>query len=262
MHRLTVRAALAAALALTLAACASPAVTLRLRYPVGKVRTYQVSATVHQTINLPGLSDDEIIRLEATSRVEVLDVGTGGATLKVTVTPTRFERDGRKADLPEVQEVTVQVGEDGTIAGVQAPRGGQVRPDELVGVAPLIGASLPQGRVHLGDRWRRTLPAPAENAKTGVQLGRLAAYRVVDDRRCAVVELDSRRSLVLTRQAAGTQLNLSGPEVTATQISIDVAEGFPVRVEAEAEGRFAVQGAPSKPGDVIIRTKTVLRLLD
>jgi hypothetical protein len=260
--RLCRRIAPVVALTLLLAACASPAVTLRLRYPVGKVRTYRVTATVLQKIDVATLQDTETIELEATSRVEVIDVGTGGATLKVTVTPTRLERNGKKADLPEVQEVSVQVSEDGTIAGVQSPRGGQVSPDDIIGVAPLIGATLPTGRVRLGDRWRRTLAAPpAENAKAGVQLGRLAAYRVVDEHRCAVVELDSRRPLTLTRQAAGTQLNLTGTEVTATQVSIDIADGFPVLVEAEAEGSFAVQGAPSKPGDVIIRTKTELRLV-
>jgi hypothetical protein len=255
------RAALAVVLALTVAACASPAVTLRLRYPAGKVRTYRVTATVFQKIDVADLQDTETIELEATSRVEVLDVGTGGATLKVTVTPTRLERNGKKADLPDVQEVTVQVGEDGTVAGVQGPKGTQVRPDDILGVAPLIGAALPTKRLHLGERWSRTLPAPGEGAKPGVQQGRLAAYRVVDDHRCAVVELDGRRSLTLTRQAAGTQLNLAGTEVTATQVSIDIAEGFPVLVDAEAEGSFAVQGAPSKPGDVIIRTKTELRLV-
>jgi hypothetical protein len=261
MRRLPVRAALAATLALTLAACSSPAVTLRLRYPVGKVRTYRVTATVYQKIDVATLHDEETIELEATSRVEVLDVGTGGATLKVTVTPVRLTRNGRKADLPAVQEVSVQVGEDGSIAGVQAPRGAQIQTDDIVGVAPLIGAALPTGRVHLGDRWTRTLPPPGQGAKPGLQLGRLAAYRVVEDRRCAVVELDGRRSLTLTRQAAGTQLNLAGTEVTAKQVAIDYAEGFAVLVSAEAEGSFAVQGAPSKPGDVIIRTKTELRLI-
>lgn len=253
-------AASAAVLGLLLAACASPAVTLRLRFPVGKVRTYIVKATVFQDIDVATLQDTETIELEATSRLEVLDVGSGGATLKVTVTPTLLTRNGKKAELPAVQDVTVQVGEDGTIAGVQSPRGAQVNPDDIVGVAPLIGAALPVGRVHLGDRWTRTLRPPSSNAKPGVQQGRLAAYRVVDDRDCAVVELDARRTLTLSRQAAGTQLNLSGTEVTATQISIDFAEGFPVLVTAQAEGSFAVQGAPSKPGDVIIRTTTELRL--
>lgn len=262
MRRFPVRAAvLSSTLALTLAACASPAVTLRLSYPAGKVRTYRVTATVFQKIDVATLQDTETIKLEATSRIEVLDVGTGGATLKVTVTPSSLTRNGTKAELPQVQEVTVQVGEDGSIARVDAPRGAQVNPEDIIGVAPLIGATLPTGRLHLGDRWSRDLPPQREGMKAGVQQGRLAAYRVVQDRRCAVVTLDARRPLTLTRQAAGTQLNLSGTEVTATEISIDFAEGFPVLVEAEAEGSFAVQGAPSKPGDVIIRTQTELRLM-
>ena len=251
----------AVAFALLLAACASPTVTLRLSYPIGKIRTYKVTAVIGQKIDVATLHDDETIQLEATSRLEIIDVGTTGATLKLTITPTRFERNGRRSEPPAPQEVMVQVGEDGAIAKVEAPGGQQVRPDDILGVAPLIGAVLPTGRVHLGSRWRRTLPAPAPGAARGVQTGRLAAYRVVNDRSCAILALDSRRSIRLTRQAAGQQLNLTGTEITASEVALDFSEGFPVRIRSEAEGRFAVQGAPSREGDVIIKTETTLVLV-
>lgn len=245
-------AAPAAVLAVVLAACASPPMTLTPSLAAGQVRTYRMTSDVTSVIGVPGAGATDRTVLQAT-----LTIRLTGTSATVTLTPTRFERDGKRADPPAPQTATLTFGEDGTITGVKGetpqaelPLGGS--PDDL---GALLGITIRRGRIAVADRWRTALDP------SGERRSRVAALRYVTGRRCAIVESVATRPAERTRETNGTTLRLAGTETSIVQTAFALDDGLVASLDSTAEGTFTVAGAPQQ-GSVTIRSKTTMLLTD
>ncbi|MBI4728304.1 MAG: hypothetical protein HY775_02195 [Acidobacteria bacterium] len=247
-------------LVLALSACAAPEIRLVHRFRPGEVRTYRLVAVASARLRAGAIDRTERTQLEATSRVEVLAAAGGGATLRLSVVPTALRRDGRRAEPLAPQEAVVVVGADGAVRRVESVGG---LPAELSGdledLGPLLSSPLPAGRLHLGDRWRRSVPGAS--GRQGRERGRLAALRVVSGYRCAIIALEVRRPIIRSRSFGGTTLRLTGQDFSSIEMSFAFAEGFPVRVASVAVDTLAVSGVAGVGGSVDLRTETVLTLM-
>lgn len=248
-------------LTLALAACAAPEFRLSSRFSSGEVRVYRVIADAEVTIAAGQIASTERTRLEATTRVVVDELTATGATMTMTITPVRLTRDGKQVDAPSEQRVHIELSSDGQIEAV-TPEGdtGALDAAEIEDLVPLIGPPLPAGRVHLTDRWSRSLPG-IPDGPSGVQHARLAALRVVGGFDCGIVALSTRRPVVREREIAGTTLRLEGVEYAAGEIAFAFREGFPVTVRSNGEARLAISGGPAEGGGVVIRSNSVLTLV-
>jgi len=262
LHPSHTRRALAslALVACALSACATPPIRLAPAFPLGAVRVYSLSIRgVTAAEDRPGVREET--SLEARWTVEVLEVDGDASTLRLTLTPLRFLRDGRETDLDE-QSVRAVVGPDGTVRSVEA-EGGIVsevlQPDEIV---PLLGQPLPTEELHVGSRWSRAL-ATAGTVGPVEQTGRLSALRVEEGYDTAVVIVGTHRPLTITRQVGEQPVTLAGDEVSTSEIAFALREGFPVVITTHARGRFEVQGFGTPTGGAFtIETERVLRLLE
>lgn len=256
------RLALAGVLAVAGSSCATPRIALAPRFVDGEVRTYRLTARADIAVRAAGLDRTEQTSLEAISRLEVLGLEESKVRVRVSLSPSRFVRDGVRADPPAPQEADVELSPGGgvlsvtRIGGVPAPIAGT----EVDDVIPLLGLRMPAGRVRLGDRWRFPVRGPADRA--GEVRGRLAAVRVVDGRDAAIVSASVRRPIVRERALlAGAALTLAGDEISAVEIALAFREGFPLRVDSAGVARLEIGGAAQLGGTVELRTQAGLRLL-
>lgn len=239
-------------LAALLAACASATMTLTPSLQAGRVRTYRMVSDVTSVIGIPGAGATDRTLLHATVAIRL-----SGPTATVTLTPTRFERDGKRADPPAPQTATLTFDETGTITGIKGqtpqaelPLGGSA--DDL---GALLGITIRRGRIAVADRWRTALDP------SGERRSRVAALRYVAGRRCAIVESVATRPVERTRETNGTTLRLSGTETSIVETAFAFDEGLVASLDSTAEGTFTVAGAPQQ-GSVTIRSKTSLLLTD
>ena len=222
---------------------------------------YRVVADAVVSISAAQLTTTERTRLDATTRIVVQQETATSATLTMTITPIALTRDGRRADLPAEQSVSLEVARDGRISGVTPREGtGALDAAQIEDLVPLIGPPLPAGRVHLTDRWTRAIPS-STGSGTGVQDARLAAVRIVGGYDCGIVALSTRRPVVREREIAGTMLRLEGVEYAAGEMAFAFREGFPVSMRSRSEARLAVSGGPAAGGGVVVRTNSSLRLV-
>ena len=255
------RGAIALVLVLGLWSCSAPEFRLASRFNAGETREYRVVADADVTISAAELTTTEHTRLEARTRLAVEQVTATGATLAMTITPVRLTRDGKSTDVPAEQRVRIQVANDGRILAV-TPAEGTAPLDEatIEDLVPLIGPPLPNGRVHLADRWTRPLAVPS-GAPAGTQTARLAALRVIDGYDCGIVALSTRRPVARVRDIAGATLRLEGVEYAAGEIAFAFREGFPVSIRSNGEARLAISEGPAAGGGVVIRSTSVLTLV-
>ncbi|MGH2785690.1 MAG: hypothetical protein ACRDJ1_10550 [Actinomycetota bacterium] len=255
------RAWFAVLMLFALAACAAPEFRLASRFASGETREYRVIADAEVTISAADLSTTEHTRLEARTRLVVEQITGLTTTLTMTITPVRLTRDGDAVDPPPEQRVRIELGADGQIDRVTPVEGtGELDAAEIEDLVPLIGPPLPEGRVHLSDRWTRPV-AVASGSPVGVQTARLAALRVIDGYDCGIVALSTRRPVVREREIAGTMLRLEGVEYAAGEIAFAFREGFPVSIRSNGEARLAISEGPAAGGGVVIRTTSILTLL-
>ncbi len=246
---------------MVLASCSTPRISLSLKFTPGEVRVYRLQTTATTRIDVPGLRQTETTSLDATTSIRVTLVATDRVTLRVSVTATRFERDGRVVDPPEPQEADVTVDAAGDVTMVKPVGGAPVAlggsPEDL---GALLGVPLRHGRVRVADRWRSTIVT--DDGRTGHRSARVAALRVVGDYRCVVVSTATVRPVRRQRQGTSGALQLDGTETAATETAFAFDLGFPVLIDARVESRFAVEGAGPQGGSVIVRSTTSLRLID
>jgi hypothetical protein len=250
------RLAAVLALALAVPACATPAVRLEPRFPLGEVRSYRLVVDAVTRIEVPGLAGTDRTRLIAIARIEVTRASAEGATLAVRLTPTRLERNGSPVSTPQPQDAVVEVGPDGALRSVSSVGGLPAAPGGVEEIAPLLDAGFPAGRRHVGSRWRREL-----GDGRGSQSGRVAALRVTGGERTAIVALATRRDLQVERPVAGANLTLEGTETAAGEVAFAFDRGYAVRVSSEGEARLKVGGGKSTPGGVVIVTNAEMTLL-
>lgn len=247
-------------LLLGLAACTAPEIRLTSRFSSGEVRVYRVIADAEVTISAAELTTTERTRLEATTRVVVDQVTSTATMLTMTITPVRLTRDGKPVEAPPEQRVLIEVGRDGQVDRVTPAEGtGELDAAQIEDLVPLIGPPLPDRRVHIADRWTRTLPAAT--GASGIQDARLAALRVVSGYDCGIVAISTRRPVVREREVAGTALRLEGVEYAAGEIAFAFREGLPVTVRSNGEARLAISGGPAAGGGVVIKSNSVLTLI-
>lgn len=262
------RAAIAAAL-IAFGACATPPIVLRPAYRLGEARSYRLEATAFTTSDIGGTVQRERTVLRARSLVQVIAVDGEEATLRLTLTPESFARDGRAVATPPEQSAELVVGADGavlrilTIGGVAA----ELVPTDVADLAPVLGSALPPGRMRLGDRWSQSLVAPAApspspgEGQAGRQAGHVAALRVVRGYDCAIVMLSARRPLQRRRELGDQVLSLTGTETSATEIAFAFREGLPVEIHTDSEGSFRVGSGQFSGGTLTIAGSTDLTLL-
>lgn len=236
-----------------LAACATPAISLSPRYAAGEVRIYAMSAEVRTRFDLPGLRDTETTRLEATLRVEVTKADARESAVTVVLTPTGFERDGRRAEAPPEELTQVTVGADGRVRSASETAGVASGED----LATLLGATLRRGRVRLADRWRDDVAGAG--GREGSRRSRLAALRFVSGYRCAIVETATDRPVERVRDAGGAQLRLTGTESSAATIAFAFDDGFPVEIVSDAQAVLEAAGLRGT-GSVVVDARTEIRL--
>jgi len=238
-------------------ACATPPVTLQHRFEPGASRVYRVEVETDTVIDAGGIDRTERETLQAESRLDVLETGAAGATVRLTITPERRTLDGEVVAAPAAQSAEVVIAPDGTVREVRrigglTPEVAGTDPDELIA---LLGPPLPQGRVRVAQRWRTPLPDGGE------QRGRVRSLRVVDGYDCAIVVLGTARRLERVRRAGGATVRLAGTETAATEIAFAFRDGFPVEVTTDAEARMQVLAGAVTGGDVVITTHTEIRLV-
>lgn len=255
------RLGLGLGLLIAFAACAAPEFRLVSRFTPGEVREYRVAADAMVTISAAETTTTERTRLDARTRLVVEQSTSTSTTLTMTITPERVTRDGKPVEAPPTQRIRIEVGAGGEIDRVTPVEGtGQLDAAEIEDLVPLIGPPLPEGRVHLSDRWRRPLSVPS-GAPAAFQDARLAALRVIEGYDCGIVSLSTRRPVVREREIAGTVLRLEGVEYASGEMAFAFREGFPVTLRSNGEARLAISEGPAAGGGVVIRATTVLTLL-
>ncbi len=242
------------------AACAAPPIRLTPVFREGDTRGYRLVSDATTTIDVPGTQRVERTFLEASSQIEVLSVDADGARLRLTLRPLRFERDGVVEQRPD-QEVQLIVGPNGAVRNIETVGGipADLAPDAQE-LAPLLGIPLPEHRLRLGERWRVTLPPVGEGAGLGEQTGRVAALRVVRGVDSVVVRLGAERPITRQRTVADRRVALRGTESSTTELAFALREGYPVRIETDAEGHFQLVAGDFQGGSVIVRTTLLLEL--
>ncbi len=232
---------------------------------------YRLVADATVRISAGQASTSERSHLVATTTIKVDAVSDTSTTLTLTVTARSLIRDGKRADLPPPQQIQITVSPDGRVTSVTT---GGVQPTTLDAadvedLVPLIGPPLPPGRVHVGDRWKRTAAEPVSSATpspspspsaTGTQEARLAGLRVVNGYACVVVTVTSRRPVVRERTIAGTPLRLEGLEFATSEIAFAFRQGLPVSVASDSEARLGISGSAAQGGSVVIATTTTITL--
>ena len=246
---------------LLLAACAAPEFRLAPRFVSGEAREYRLISDATVTISAADQTSTENTRLVARTRLVVESLSGGRATLTMTITPERLTRDGTAVERPAEQRIRIEVARDGEIDSLTPIEGtGELDVAQIEDLVPLIGPPLPDGRVHLSDRWTRSL-AGAPGVPLGVQNARLAALRVVDGYDCGIVALSTRRPVLRENALAGTTVRLEGVEYASGEIAFAFREGFPVTIRSNGEARLAISEGPAAGGGVVIRSTTALTLV-
>lgn len=214
-------------------------------------------ASVRTIIAVGTVNDDERTELTATLRIQTLSA----TSVKVTVTPTRFVRDGKTADPPASQEATLTVDASGKVTkvtaakGSTAPLGGSL--DDL---SVLIGWQGRSGRVEVGDRWTTALTGIGGD--TGSRTSHATALRVVGGKPCVIIVSSGKRPVVRERPTEAGSLRLAGTEASSTTTAYAFRAGYPARLESSAHGSFATVGAQSQgPGTVTIDSTTTIELV-
>ena len=261
-------------LGLTLTSCAAPVFNLRARFLPGEVREYRLVADATVRISAGRASTSERSRLLATTTIAVVGITGEGTTITLTLTPTALTRDGKAAQTPVAQQIRMTVAPDGRVTEVTGggDQNAPLEASDIEDLVPLVGPPVPPGRVHLADRWSRSVagPTPAPSATpssgetpapTGTEDARLAALRIVDGYDCAVIATSTRRPVVRERTVGGQPLRLEGVEFAAGEIVFAFREGFPVSVGSDSEARLGISGGSAQGGAVVIETKTTLTLV-
>jgi hypothetical protein len=259
-------------LVIALAGCAAPRFDLRARFATGEVREYRLVADATVRFSFGRAATSERSHLVATARIDVAATTGTGTTLLLTITPTTLTRDGKRATTPPPQQIRIGVDTDGRVTQVTgATDQTSLATADIEDLVPLIGPPLPSRRVHLGDRWSRAAalpgfspspaPAPSPTATPGTQAARLAALRIVEGYRCAIVAISTRRPVVRERTIGGSPLRLEGLEFASSEIAFAFREGFPASVASDSEAHLGIAGGAAPGGSVIIATKTSLMLL-
>ena len=220
-----------------------------------------MASDVTTVIGVPGLESKDRTIMRADVVIRMGDGGAGKAT--VTITPTFFERAGRRADPPAAQTSRVTFDTTGTIIklqGVTTAKAKDAGANEALPLAgsaedlgAMFGSTIRRGRVRIADRWRTAI------GSVGERRSRVAALRWVGGRRCAIVESIATRPVERTREAGGTVLRLAGTETSVVTTAFDFTAGFPASIDATADGTFTVAGAPQQ-GTISIRSKTTMTL--
>lgn len=264
MRRLPLSLSLSALLIAS--ACATPPIVLTPSYEVGDARTYELEADAITTIDLGGGEQRQRTVLRARSVIEVIALDGEETTIRLTLTPTSFTRDGVEADPPARQRAELVVGPDGEVRSISSV--GNV-PADIIGadvqdLAPLLGTPLPEGRVRLGDTWTTPMPAPSglPGARDGLERGRVSGARVVRGYDCAIVSLATRRPLVRERPVGGQTVRMAGTETSATEIAFAFRDGFAVEIHTTSDGIFDVGDGSFIGGTVTIASTTDLVLVE
>ncbi|MGH2829548.1 MAG: hypothetical protein ACRDJM_03590, partial [Actinomycetota bacterium] len=98
-----------------LGACSSPRIDIRPRLKAGEVRTYLLTTIGRTTIDVPGLGSVERTLVRASVTLEVLKTTATGSTVRVTLVPTRFEREGRSTEAPPEERAELTLDADGDV---------------------------------------------------------------------------------------------------------------------------------------------------
>ena len=256
---------LSAVILLLLAACATPPIILSPVYELGDRRTYKLEADATTTIELGGDRQRQRTLLRARSTMEIVSLEGATTTIRLTLSPTSFARDGRAVDPPPEQRAELVLGPDGEVRSIRSV--GDV-PAEIIGadvqeLAPLLGSPLPSGRVRLGETWETPVPGPTDQpgAGDGRQRGRVDGARVVQGYDCATVVLATRRPLVRQRPIGDQTLLRAGIETSATEFAFAFREGFAVEIHTTSEGTFQVGDVAFSGGTVTIVSRTDLVLV-
>ncbi len=193
--------------------------------------------------------------LTAKTRLEVLKVDGEETTLRLTLTPRSFTRDGTAVTTPAEQRAELVAGPDGAIRRVLTVGGlpVDIAGGDISDLAPVIGVPLPIERVRLGQ----PLPRPTSSGTPPVYQGRVAGLRVIDGRDCAMIELGTRRPITRERDIGGSRVRLDGSESAHSSIAYAIRDGFAVSITTDAEGVFRLG---SFDGAVTIVSHTTLTL--
>jgi len=259
-------------LALTLAACAAPAIRLSPSYAVGEKRTYRLTAVAHISSIIGGVRRTGTTELRARSIIEVLAQRGESTRVALTVTPLRLSRDAKDAVTPPEEKAELVIGADGTIQRLISVGGfpPQLSGIDISDIAPLLGAALPSTRLHVGSSWQRRLSAPAVEQQVGgsspapsargYESGSIAGLRRAHGYDCVVVSLSTRRPLVRDREVGGQPVRLSGTETAATENVFAFRLGFPVTIRTGARAVYQISNGSVSSGQITIDTDTVLDL--
>lgn len=243
----------AAAICLLLAAaCAAPPIRVTPAFPAGQQRTYALDASATTLTRTPAGERIERTRLRGRSVLDLVSIVEDGTRARIHLTPTSLTRGGRAVELPRPQVADVIIRHDGSIQvlGVDGVPG-TLLPVGAEDLAGLLGPRLPGRALRPGERF--TLP----NTR-----GRVAALRIEQGYRCAIVRLGTRRVVTRERQDAGRSVSLRGIETADAEVAFALREGFPVRIDTTAEAPLRVRTNGGDSGEIILRTVTSLTLIE
>lgn len=255
------RLGLVAVIAVLAVACATPPIRLSPVFATGTQRTYRLESTTRNVIDVPGSERVEHTTLVATSTIDVLGPEGTSTRVRLTLTPERFERDGRVEER-EAQTVEMLVGTDGRVESIERIGGVPASiTTDAEDLAPLLGAPLPSERLRLGDRWERTLPG-FSLAGDIRQSGLIDSFRVVRGFDTVIARVGTERPLIRERTVGDQTLALRGTEFASSELAFAFREGFPVLIETTAHGRFDLLAGDVTGGTVEVRSTSVLTLLE
>lgn len=256
-------------LVILLQACATTTIRLTPAFVEGDVRTYELRTSSTTTLELPGRASTVRADLVAKSTIQVRSTSADQSEIHVTLVPERYTKDGRAAALPVQQTADLIVGPDGSVRSITSVGG---LPPEIAGagvadLAPLLGPSLPTGRMHLGQTWHRSVstpsagPAPVPSGAPIEETGRVAALRVVGGYDCAILRIGARRPIARDQSVGDQDVRISGIEFSTSEIAFAFKAGFGVRMSTDARARFALESGTFSGGSLVVASTTVLRLL-
>ncbi|MFN2614622.1 MAG: hypothetical protein ABR552_07375 [Actinomycetota bacterium] len=244
-----------------LAACAAPRIALFPSFAVGSSRTYRVHTDATTVIDTGSTRTTSRTQLSATAKIEVVSVKDGKTTIRLTLEPQRYTKNGSPRTL-DTSTAELIVDEVGAIVAVSKVGGlpADTSATSVEDLAPIFGAPLPEGVVHVGQAWTRALGSATNSAGSGVQHGRVEALRRVGGYDCAILQLGTERPLSRRVSLEEQSIDLSGEEFSTAHMAFAYKRGFPVQIVTDAEAHFSIQTVAS--AGVTITSHTSLDLVN
>lgn len=255
-------------LAFAAGGCSGGAVSLKYRFPAGRVTRYVWTIEATTTADLAGRRTTRRVRMVVAAGEAVRErLPGGGARLLVTLTPREVSEDGIARGETRSLAVEMDVAPTGRVVGVRGAT--DLPPGALAALEVdrlLLEARpyLARNAVRIGDRWASPLVGEARTSALRLEgEGRLTGFALEGRRRLARV-LTQRTGTIATSQAIGrVRTALRGTTTVATEMALDLDEGLLVSAVTHSTSHFDLSLAGGEPaGKLHVRLLTRVRLAD